>query len=557
MNAIFEFLFFPLKKAGEEFAKGVRGGVTHGMTVSTGLLTSIEEAVKNIFSSIGSSFKENFQLGGAGKHIGEQFGEFIKKIDLEKLFGDIAKQFSGGMKGAAENLDFKNPGQTIGKQFGEGLKGIGKPLTDAFGEVTGELFKNLTWNTVPYLASGGLVVTGIPLGTLYAYHRAKNNIGKPKLASEVRKVGILDQMQEKTMKVFKGTLEVVGSGLKWGLAVGGAALAGYLPSLIGCAVMAEDRKAVDHFDSAYRIGAQSLTVGVGLSASLINLFTKVKNWGNETFFMPPPPKPIFNKDLTAQINEIVFSTNNLKKNGGYFQNVLLYGPGGTGKTMVAKMIAKNSNMNYVMMSGGDLAQYIKRGEHVTELNKLFESIKSSSSPTILFIDEMESLCGDRKKMDRSELFELLNAFLSHTGEASKQVMIIGATNIPELIDEAVLSRMDRKLEIAPPDVEQRLAILTQYIERFFKASEREEFFSKDLIQEMARKTDGLTGRAVFKMINALSSKKMAKSDNKLTKEDILSVVNQFVSQEENLKRVQSRPSTQAGQRAIRAPQPRT
>lgn len=529
------------EKAGHEFAKGLKGGFTDGMPdgIPIGLVEKIEQLIEKIFESIGSAFKENFKLGGSGQHVGNEFSEFIKKMRVDLLFEDIAKEMNQGMKSASGSFDFKTPGESFGKSFGEGIKGAGKPMADAFGEVAGDLFKNVTWNTVPYLASAGLILTGAPLGAYYCYYKAKHNIGRPKLASEVRNVGVLDKIQEKTANFAKGTLDVLGSGIKWGAGVATAGLAAYIPSLIACAIMTQDQIAVERFATSYLKGAQVLSYGAGMAASCVSLSTRIKNWVKTTFLAPPAAKPIFHKDLMAQINDIVSSTYNLKKNGGYFQNVLLYGPGGTGKTMVAKLIAKNSNMNYVMMSGGDLAQYIKRGEHVTELNKLFESIKNSSSPTILFIDEMESLCGDRKKMDRSELFELLNAFLSHTGEASDKVMIIGATNMPELIDPAVLSRMDHKIAVAPPSFAQRLAILTQYIDRFFKPSEKMEFFPNDLMEQIAKKTDGLTGRAVFKMVNALSSKKMGTENNKLTEAEILSVVKNFVSQEETLKRLQS------------------
>ena len=257
------------------------------------------------------------------------------------------------------------------------------------------------------------------------------------------------------------------------------------------------------------------------------VFGKLKQW----WMAPSEPKPIFNPELESQIRDITEATYNLQKNGGYFQNVLLYGPGGTGKTMVAKMIARGSNMNYIMMSGGDLAQYIKRGEHVSELNKLFESINQSFTPTILFIDEFESLARDRSKLDKAELFELLNAFLSHTGEASKKFMLIAATNRPEDIDDAVLSRMDHKLEIGLPKKEERIKILDQYIARFFNKSERALFFSHETIERMAEETDGLTGRAIFKMLNALQGKKMASSKNCLTPEMIDKTVAHFVSQE--------------------------
>ena len=222
-------------------------------------------------------------------------------------------------------------------------------------------------------------------------------------------------------------------------------------------------------------------------------------------------------------------------NNGFFQNLLLYGPGGTGKTMVAKLIARNSNINYVMMSGGDLAQYIKRKDHVTELNKLISRAQNSSTPTILFIDEAESLARDRDLMQSPEHIELLNAFLNHTGEASKKLMIILATNRIEDIDPAVLSRMDHKLHIAPPESLERKIIIDQYIPKFFSKEEQKTFFTEEKVKEICGKIKVFTGRTIFKMINAMSGKKSATKGNKLTTTLIDSVVDSFVRQEKEVK----------------------
>ncbi len=526
------------RNAGKDFADGVYQSFSSKFDgrMSKSLLDKIGELIKEIFTSIGQAFKDHFKLRDAGKTIGDEFSEFIKGMNFKKFAQEFTNEFNEGMKGATENFDFKTPGENFGKQFGEGIKGAGKPMADAMGEITGDLFRNITWNSVPYLASAALVLLGVPLGAYYCYYRAKHNIGRPKLATEMRKVGILDQTQEKITKAGASAFDVFYSGAKWSAIAGGVSLATYLPALIGYALTGPSNNDFERFRDAYHIIGAGLTIGSGVLASTGTLVSKIKNWAMETFFAQAEPKPIFHKELEKQIEEISESTRNLQKNGGYFQNVILYGPGGTGKTMVAKAIARNSGMNYVMMSGGDLAQYIKRGEHVTELNKLFEDIQKSSTPTVLFIDEMESLCGDRNQMDRSELFELLNAFLSHTGKESKKVMIIGATNLLRLIDDAVLSRMDHKLYIGPPNLEIRRRILEQYLERFFTSDERAAFFPASLVAEIAQKTDGLTGRAVFKMVNALSSKKMATKDLKLTPEMVWSVIDHFVSQEEEVER---------------------
>jgi hypothetical protein len=246
--------------------------------------------------------------------------------------------------------------------------------------------------------------------------------------------------------------------------------------------------------------------------------------------------PIFSEELQRRIDDLTTAIQNIRNNDGFFQNIILYGPGGTGKTMICEKMAKDAGMNYVMMSGGDLAQYIKRGEHVTELNKLFDRIESSSTPTFLFIDEAESFTQDRNKMQKAELIELLNAFLNRTGTPNKKVIIAMATNRIDDIDEAVLTRMDYKIEIAPPALAERVKILDLYASQFFSESEVEKFFSEEQLKKMAAKIDKFPGRTIFKLLNDISCKKAATAENELTQGLIDQSVNDFVKQEKDLEK---------------------
>lgn len=226
--------------------------------------------------------------------------------------------------------------------------------------------------------------------------------------------------------------------------------------------------------------------------------------------------PYFNADVTRQISDFSEGAKNTKKNEGFFQNMLLFGPPGTGKTMVVRKIAEESDMDYVMMSGGDLAQFIKRGEHVTELNKLIQSAKSASNPTIIFIDEIESLARKRDKIERSEHFELFNAFLKETGEPSKKIILIGATNRPQDLDEAVLDRFDKKIQIDLPEKSERVQIIKDLANQFFTEPELQEHFTDAKVEKMANKTKGFSGRILFKTMNDMYVKKSASTDNQLT-----------------------------------------
>ncbi len=253
------------------------------------------------------------------------------------------------------------------------------------------------------------------------------------------------------------------------------------------------------------------------------------------FYSSKAVKPVFNPSLTKKIDEIQQSLECIEKNKGYFQNLLLYGPGGTGKTMIVQYLATQSEMDYVMMSGGDLAQYIQRGEHVTELNYLIESIQKSPRPTILFIDEAEGLCMNRTSSTSPARLELINAFLNHTGLPNQKFMIILATNRMEDLDDAVLSRMDHKLYIGPPEASERETILKMYIEQFFPGKDA-LFFDAEKMEYLVQRTEGFTGRQIFKMVNDFLIRKMTTKENQLTDSLIQETVEHFVEQEKEIVR---------------------
>ncbi len=248
---------------------------------------------------------------------------------------------------------------------------------------------------------------------------------------------------------------------------------------------------------------------------------------------PPPTRPVFKADIQKQLSMLANATANIQKNDGYFSNLLLYGPPGTGKTMVSKLLAKEAGMNYVMMSGGDMAQYIKRGEHVSELNTLFRNVAASSSPTIIFIDEAEGLTRNREKLDMERL-ELLNAFLNLTGEPSKKFMLILATNRPEDLDAAVISRMDNRIQIAPPEKEERLKILTLYLDQFFDKGAA--IFDKTFLNGINDQIDGFTGRDIFKLCNGFAIAKASQVNNKLTEQLVTEVITKVTENRNEMER---------------------
>ncbi len=292
----------------------------------------------------------------------------------------------------------------------------------------------------------------------------------------------------------------------------------------------------------HKIGSPKLATEVHQHTIITPLTERVKN-ATSSFFgtTRKQKKPVFSPKIERRVDELIAAIQNILKNGGFFPHVLFYGPGGTGKTLISEYIAKNSGMSYIKMSGGDLAQYIKRGEHVTELNRLFDKLNLSwrpwsTRPWILYIDEAESLTRDRATIPTSELLELQNAFLNRTGTESTKFMIILSTNQVGYLDEAVLTRIDHKIYIGPPAEPERVRILQSYIPQFFSTQEQERFFKLPQVQRISKATNGFPGRSLFKLLNAISNKKASSANHILTQTMIDQSVIDMVSAEREIEK---------------------
>ena len=465
--------------------------------------------------------------------LGEAVNQGKIKIDPSKLFQGLGDSLNKSGTGLLDGLNipglfdrvFQDVGDVSSKLravWYKEMDGLVKDIQNLFGSMA----RGTVFRVLPWVALGTAITVGTPLLVKYLYHKAIYNIGRPQLASEVRKTGLFHKVAGKVYAVtkfaFKKAIHVAAF-------TGAVVLAGtYLESLgyylAGDATnfphtLFSPQKAQDTAVKITAIGAASFLAFDTLKATCKALFGK-KPFKTEVFFDPK---------ITQKVGDIADATCNLRKNGGFFQNVLFYGPGGTGKTELAMKIAERSNMNFIKISGGDLAKYIGLGTHVTVVNELFDKI---TEPTIIFIDEFENLAMNRENIDRSQLHEILNAFLSRTGTPSKKFMVIGATNLKEMIDPAVQSRMDHKIYVAAPAAEERQKILAMYSTQFFPNSkERDLYFNKDVMTRLVYQAEGLTGRALFKLFNMLAQKKHSMKKGAFTSQVIQECVDSFVDQE--------------------------
>ncbi len=142
------------------------------------------------------------------------------------------------------------------------------------------------------------------------------------------------------------------------------------------------------------------------------------------------------------------------------KGVLLYGPPGTGKTLIAKAVANEVDAHFITLSGPEImSKYY--GESEGKLREVFEEAQENA-PAIIFIDELDSIAPKREdtkgEVERRVVAQLLSLMDGLKGRG--QVVVIGATNIPDALDPALRrgGRFDREIEVGIPDKKGRLEI---------------------------------------------------------------------------------------------------
>ncbi|QIO20946.1 proteasome-activating nucleotidase [Haloarcula sp. JP-L23] len=177
--------------------------------------------------------------------------------------------------------------------------------------------------------------------------------------------------------------------------------------------------------------------------------------------------------------------------------VLLHGPPGTGKTMLAKAVANETDATFIKMAGSELVRKFI-GEGARLVRDLFE-LASERQPAIIFIDEIDAIAAKRTESKTSGDAEVQRTMMQLLSEMDGfddrgEIRIIAATNRFDMLDRAILrpGRFDRLIEVPNPDVAGRERILDIHTE--------DMNLSEDVdLRAMARQTDGLSGAELASM----------------------------------------------------------
>ena len=192
------------------------------------------------------------------------------------------------------------------------------------------------------------------------------------------------------------------------------------------------------------------------------------------------------------------------------KGVLLYGPPGTGKTLLARAVAAESRVHFIHLNGPEIMRKFY-GESEAKLRDVFEEA-ARRAPAILFIDEIDAVApkraevvGDVEKRVVAQLLSLMDGFVSRG-----QVIVMGATNIPEVLDPALRrpGRFDREIEIGVPNTQARLQIL--------KIHTRSMPLGPDVgLEEIADHSHGFVGadlEALCQEVGMIALRRFLKSD---------------------------------------------
>jgi len=220
------------------------------------------------------------------------------------------------------------------------------------------------------------------------------------------------------------------------------------------------------------------------------------------------------------------------------KGILLVGPPGTGKTLLAKAVAGEAKVPFFSLSGSDFVEMFV-GVGASRVRDLFSQAQQKA-PCIIFIDELDALgkargmnplsSHDEREQTLNQLLAEMDGFDTKTG-----VIIVGATNRPEILDPALLrpGRFDRHVLVDRPDIKGREEILKVHI--------RDVKLAKNIdLSVLAARTPGFVGADLANLINEAALLAARKGKTSVTMEEFEEAIDRTVAGLEKKKRVMSK-----------------
>jgi ATP-dependent metalloprotease len=218
------------------------------------------------------------------------------------------------------------------------------------------------------------------------------------------------------------------------------------------------------------------------------------------------------KDELQELVEFLINPDRFSSLGGKLpKGVLLVGPPGTGKTLLARAVAGESGVPFFYMSGSEFDE-VYVGVGAKRVRELFSQARSKA-PAIIFIDELDAIGARRNERDAAYVKQTLNQLLTELDgfSPSTGVIILGATNYPQLLDKALTrpGRFDRRVVVQLPDVRGRIDILKHHMKNIQIGTDVDATI-------IARGTPGFSGADLENLINQAAIRASRNQQKKVT-----------------------------------------
>jgi len=230
-------------------------------------------------------------------------------------------------------------------------------------------------------------------------------------------------------------------------------------------------------------------------------------------------------DVKEELEEIIDFLRSPKKYKNFGakmpRGVLLVGPPGVGKTMIAKAVAGEANVPFYYQSGASFVQ-IYVGMGAKRVRELFIQAKRNA-PSIIFIDEIDAVGRARGESRNDEREATLNQLLTEMDgfEDASGVVVVAATNKIEVLDSALLrsGRFDRRIFVDLPSIVEREAILDKYFEKMIHEVDT---------KEIAKMTIGFNGASLATLVNEAALESLRKNRHNISMQEVLAVKDKVI-----------------------------
>ena len=219
------------------------------------------------------------------------------------------------------------------------------------------------------------------------------------------------------------------------------------------------------------------------------------------------------------------------------KGALLVGPPGTGKTLIAKAVAGEAKVPFLSVSGSTFIEMFV-GMGAAKVRDLFKEAEKVA-PCIIFIDEIDSIgkSRDSQMQSNDEREQTLNQLLTEMDgfDTSKGIVILGATNRPEILDKALLrpGRFDRRVIVDRPDLKGRIAILNVH-------SKDVKMSSEVNLESIAKGTPGAVGADLANIVNEAALRAVRSGREEVIQEDLEEAVEVIIAGKEKKDRILSK-----------------